>query len=202
MISTVNSAPTTGALKVLDARITELEVLEIDLLRQPRGRHHAPGLAAVDETKSVAELVQNLFRQPLPHSPDVLRRTRVLRAQSEQRRHADMASELRGAEDMGEDGKEKIDCRNPDPPLGRPRRRFEKLAHELRCQVLTSFRIECGFRIEHRVGDADLAVKAGSEVFTQLRQNCRRKGADRHQLQPPVYGHYSVRSIPYLRILL
>jgi hypothetical protein len=37
--------------KALGARVTELEVLEIDLLRQPRGRHHAPGPAAVDETE-------------------------------------------------------------------------------------------------------------------------------------------------------
>ena len=142
MISTANNAPATGTLKVFGARITELEVLEIDLLRQPRGRHHAPGLVAVDETKGVAELVQNLFRQPLAHSPDVLRRTGVLGAQSVQRRHADMASELRGAEDMGENGEEKINRRNSDPPLGRCRRRLEKLAHELRRQVLTSFRIE------------------------------------------------------------
>jgi hypothetical protein len=152
--------------KVLGARITELEVLEIDLLRQPRGRHHAPGLVAVDETKGVAELVQNLFRQPLAHSPDVLRGAGVLGAQSVQRSHPDMASELRGAEDMGEDGKEKIYRRNPDPPLGRCRRRFEELAHELRRQVLTSFRVECGSRIEGRVGDTDLVVEAGSEVVT------------------------------------
>ena len=154
--------------KVLRARITELEVLEIDLLRQPRGRHHAPGLVAVDETEGVAELVQNLFRQPLAHSPDVLRRTGVLGAQAVQRRDADMASELRRAKDMGEDGKEKIYRCNPDPPLGRPRRRFEKLAHELRRQVLTSFRIEGGCRIERRVGDTDLVVEAEPEVVRQL----------------------------------
>ncbi len=92
MISTANNAPATGTLKVLGARITELEVLEIDLLRQPRGRHHAPGLTAVDETEGVAELVQNLFRQPLSPSPDVLRRTGILGAQTVKRRHADMAS--------------------------------------------------------------------------------------------------------------
>jgi hypothetical protein len=92
MISTANNAPATGTLKVLGARITELEVLEIDFLRQPRGRHHAPGLAAVDETEGVAELVQNLFRQPLSPSPDVLRRTGILGAQTVKRRHADMAS--------------------------------------------------------------------------------------------------------------
>ena len=34
-----------------------------------------------------------------------------------------MASELRGAEDMGEDGKEKIYRRNPDPALARSQRR-------------------------------------------------------------------------------
>ena len=58
----------------------------------------------MDETEGVAELVQNLFRQPLSPSPDVLRRTGILGAESVKRRHADMASELRGAEDMGEDG--------------------------------------------------------------------------------------------------
>ncbi len=79
----------------------------------------------MDETDGVAELVQNLFRQPLPQSPDVLRRSGVLGSQSVKRRHADMASELRGAEDMGEDGKEKIHRRNPDPALGRCRRWFE-----------------------------------------------------------------------------
>jgi len=144
---------------VLGARITELEVLEIDLLRQPGGRHHAPWLVAVDETKGVTELVQNLFRQPLPHSPDVLRRTGVLGAQAVQRSHTDMASELCGAEDMGENGEEKTHSRNPDPPLGRCRRRFEKLAHELRRQILTSFRVERGSRIERRVGLTDLAVE-------------------------------------------
>ncbi len=159
MISTVNNAPATGTLKVLGAHITELEVLEIDLLRQPRGRHHAPGLVAMDETEGVAELVQNLFRQPLPHSPDVLRRTRVIGAQSEKRRHADMASERSGAEDMGKHWEEKIHRRNPDPPPGRCRRRFEKLAHELRRQVLTSFWVERGSRIERRVGLTDLAVE-------------------------------------------
>ena len=153
----------------------------------------------MDETKGVAELVQNLFRQPLSHSPDVLRRTGELGAQSVKRRHADMASELRGAEDMGEDGKKKIHCRNPDPALGWCRRRLEKLAHELRCQILTSFRIERGSRIERRVGEMNLVVEAGPEVVTKLGQNGRRKGADRHQLELP---HYSVRSIPYLRILL
>jgi transposase len=40
-------------LKVLGARITELEVLEIDLLRQPRGRHHAPGLLLKEELEAM-----------------------------------------------------------------------------------------------------------------------------------------------------
>lgn len=113
----------------------------------------------MDETEGVAELVQNLFCQTLPHSPDVLRRTGVLGAQSVKRRHADMASELRRAEDMREDGKEEIYRRNPDPALGRCRLRFEKLAHELRRQVLTSFWVERGSRIERRVGLTDLAVE-------------------------------------------
>jgi hypothetical protein len=60
---------------------------------------------------------------------------------------------------MGEDGKEKIHRRNPDPPLGRCRGRFEKLAHELRRQVLTSFWVDRGSRIERRVGLTDLAVE-------------------------------------------
>jgi hypothetical protein len=39
---------------------------------------------------------------------------------------------------------------------------------------------------DYKVRAEGLAVETGLEVVTQVGQNCRRKGADRHQLQPPV----------------
>ena len=62
----------------------------------------------MDEAESVTELVQDLLGQALPRSTGSLGETCILGAQPMNGRDTDLAAELRGAEDMGEDRKVEV----------------------------------------------------------------------------------------------